>query len=54
MREKLTLQLRGEFTNGLNLVNLSNPTLVQNSPIFGQIRSASPMRQVQVGARITF
>jgi len=54
IRERLSLQARGEFTNAFNLVNLSNPTGSMNSALFGQIRSASAMRQVQVGLRLTF
>ena len=54
VREWFTLQARGEFTNALNLVSLSGPTSVLSSPIFGQIRSARDMRQVQMGLRLTF
>ncbi len=43
------MQARGEFTNAFNLVNLSNPTASFNSSLFGQIRTANAMRQVQVG-----
>jgi hypothetical protein len=52
--ERLALQLRGEFTNALNIVNLSGPTTTLSSTQFGQIRSASTTRQVQLGARLTF
>jgi hypothetical protein len=52
--ERLTLQLRGEFTNALNIVNLGGPTATLSSTQFGQIRSAGTMRQVQIGARVTF
>lgn len=52
--ERITLQLRGEFTNVFNLVNLSNPNGTQNAAAFGTIRSAAAMRQVQVGMRLTF
>ena len=54
VRELFTLQARGEFSNALNMVSLSGPTSVLTSPIFGQIRSARDMRQVQVGLRLTF
>ena len=55
--ERLTdrrLQFRGEATNAFNIVNLSNPTTGQNSSTFGQIRTARPMRQIQLGLRLTF
>ncbi len=54
IRERMSLQARGEFTNAFNLVNLMNPTASLNSNLFGQIRTASAMRQVQVGLRLTF
>lgn len=54
MTERLTLQLRGEFTNAFNIVNLSGPTANLTSNQFGQIRGAGAMRQVQLGARLTF
>ncbi len=37
------------MTNAFNLVSLNAPTSALNSPIFGQIRTANPMRQVQMG-----
>ena len=57
VRERFNLQARGEFTNAFNLVNLSNPngtysTAVNNN--FGKILTASTMRQVQLGLRLTF
>ena len=52
--ERMTLQARGEFTNAFNLVNLGAPTATLSSTQFGQVRSASTMRQVQVGLRLTF
>ncbi|MDP8982969.1 MAG: TonB-dependent receptor [Acidobacteriota bacterium] len=54
IRERVSLQARGEATNAFNLVNLSNPTASFNSPLFGQIRSANQMRQLQVSLRLTF
>jgi hypothetical protein len=54
IHERLSLQARGEFTNAFNLVNLSNPTASLNSNLFGQIRTASAMRQVQVSLRLQF
>jgi hypothetical protein len=52
--ERMTLQVRGEFTNVFNLVNLSNPNAALNAAAFGTIRSAATMRQVQLGLRLTF
>jgi hypothetical protein len=50
----MVMQIRGEFTNILNLVNLSNPNAALNAAAVGTIRSASAMRQVQLGLRLTF
>jgi Carboxypeptidase regulatory-like domain/TonB dependent receptor len=52
--ERIMLQARGEFTNAFNIVNLSAPTASLSSSLVGQIRSASAMRQVQLGLRLTF
>ena len=52
--ERVKLQARGEITNAFNFVNLSNPTATMSSSLFGQIRSAGDMRQVQLGLRLTF
>jgi hypothetical protein len=54
--ERMMLQVRGEFTNVFNLVNLSNPngTLNAAASAFGTIRSAATMRQMQLGLRLTF
>jgi hypothetical protein len=54
IHEHMTLQARGEFTNAFNIVNLGNPTTTMSSSLFGQIRTAAAMRQVQVGLRLTF
>jgi len=53
-KERMVLQVRGEFTNVFNLVNLSNPNAALNAAAFGTIRSAATMRQVQLGLRLTF
>jgi len=48
-------QLRGEFTNALNWVNLSNPTASLASGNYGKITSATgTQRLIQVGGRLTF
>lgn len=53
-RERMMLQIRGEFTNVFNLVNLSNPNAALNAAAVGTIRSAAAMRQMQLGLRLTF
>jgi hypothetical protein len=38
-----------------NIVNLNNPGATLNAPAtFGKIRSARDMRQIQLGARVSF
>jgi hypothetical protein len=54
LRNSLRLQFRAEMTNAFNLVNLSNPNNNLNSSAFGTIRTADPMRQVQLGLRLWF
>jgi hypothetical protein len=54
IREGMRLQFRGEATNALNLVNLSNPATAINSATYGEIRSARGMREVQLGVRLSF
>ncbi len=54
IRERISLQARGELTNAFNIVNLNNPNSTLTSNLFGQIRSAAQMRQVQMGLRLTF
>lgn len=54
LRERMTLELRGEATNAFNWVNLSAPNATLSSPQFGWITSAATMRLLQVGARLTF
>ena len=53
-QERMTLQVRGEFTNVFNLVNLSNPNASLNAAAVGTIRSAASMLQVQLGLLMTF
>jgi Carboxypeptidase regulatory-like domain len=52
--ERLTFQLRGEATNVFNMVSLNNPTANLASSLNGKITSASAMRIIQVGGRLTF
>ena len=51
----MMVQLRAEATNIFNVVNLSNPGTSLNAPTtFGKIRTAGAMRQIQLGARLSF
>jgi hypothetical protein len=51
----VVFQLRGETTNALNWVNLSNPTASLASGNYGKITSATgTQRIIQVGGRLTF
>jgi len=56
IRERMTLQARGEMTNAFNFVNLSAPNGTLSSPAFGTIRTTptGSMRNVQLGLRLTF
>ena len=55
LTESKSLQFRGEATNALNLVNLSNPgTSANNATTFGKITTARPMRQAQLGLKLVF
>jgi hypothetical protein len=52
---RMALQLRAEATNVFSIVNLSNPgTSLNAAATFGKIRTAGAMRQLQLGARLTF
>jgi hypothetical protein len=56
-REGMGLQLRADAYNVFNIVSLNAPVgngATVGSSIFGQITSASAMRQLQLGLRITF
>ena len=48
------LQFRLEATNVFNFVNLMNPGGTLNTATFGKIRAARNMRQIQLGARVSF
>ncbi|RPI21909.1 MAG: TonB-dependent receptor [Acidobacteria bacterium] len=53
--EKVRLQVRFEANNFFNLVNLQNPETAMNDRTnFGRILTAAPMREVQLGLRLTF
>ncbi len=56
---KATLTIRAEATNAFNIVSLGLPGAAvpatgTTSATFGIIRTASPMRRLQLGARVTF
>ena len=42
------------MTNALNMVNLLDPTTNLSSALFGQTRTARPMRETQLGMRLVF
>ena len=53
--EATRLQVRGEFFNALNTVNLGTPNRFVNTPQFGSItEAATPGREIQVSARFSF
>ena len=53
--ERMKFQIRGEFFNALNQVNLGTPNRFVNTPQFGTITdAATPGREVQVSSRIGF
>lgn len=51
LRESYRLQIRGEFFNAFNQVNLNNPTTSVASTQFGRITSAQPGRTIQLGLK---
>jgi hypothetical protein len=52
--ERVRLQIRGEFFNLLNRVNLGNPNTNASSVQFGRITSAGSPRVVQVALKLAF
>jgi hypothetical protein len=53
--ESVKFQLRGEFSNVFNLVNLGAPTAAMNNANFGKVTTSSGnARIIQVGGRILF
>jgi len=48
------LQVRAEIFNAFNTVNYGNPGSTFGAASFGRISSAGSMRQVQLGARLSF
>jgi hypothetical protein len=55
LKGRSMFQFRIEATNVFNIVNLNNPGTTLNAPaLFGKIRSAKNMRQIQLGGRVSF
>ncbi len=54
LTERVRMQLRGEFFNLTNTVNLGAPNNFLGNPNFGRIMSSRAARQIQVGARVQF
>jgi Carboxypeptidase regulatory-like domain len=55
LKGRSVFQFRIEATNVFNIVSLNNPGVNFAAPaLFGKIRSARNMRQVQLGARVSF
>jgi dihydroorotate dehydrogenase len=52
--EKVNFQLRGEFFNLMNNVNLTSPNVTFSSAQFGQITTALDPRILQLSAKVTF
>jgi RNA polymerase sigma factor (sigma-70 family) len=56
-REGLDLQFRPDAYNAFNIVSLSTPSgngITAGSSTFGEILTANPMRQLQLGLRLSF
>ena len=55
LKGRSMFQFRIEATNVFNIVNLNNPGTSFAAPaLFGKIRSARNMRQIQLGGRVSF
>jgi hypothetical protein len=55
LRERVTLQLRGEFFNALNNTNFADaPGRIAFTPGFGRYFAAENPRQIQIGAKVLF
>jgi hypothetical protein len=62
LAERVNIEVRGEFFNAFNWVNLNDPgtTLTPNAagintnPNFGRVLSSLPARRIQLGARLSF
>ena len=54
IKEHVKFQFRAEASNAFNIVSLGQPGNTVNTATFGVISSASAMRQIQLGAKISF
>ncbi len=54
LREKMALEIRGDFFNIVNHGNWSNPTVAITSATFGQITTFSTPRIIQLSAKFLF
>jgi hypothetical protein len=54
INERLKFQFRAEASNAFNIVSYGQPGNTVNTATFGVISSASPMRQIQLGAKAIF
>ena len=54
INDRMKFQFRAEASNAFNIVSLSAPGNTVNTATFGVISSASAMRQIQLGAKVTF
>ena len=55
LREKLNFQFRSEFFNFFNFTNFGNPvSTVSAGPLFGQIFSSFPAREIQFALKLLF
>lgn len=54
LRERCTLQFRGEALNAINHTNLQSPGAAFGGAAFGQINNARPARVMQIGATLRY
>jgi hypothetical protein len=51
---RASLQVRAEATNVFNIINWNNPNATMTSADFGKITGAGNMREIQLGAKLSF
>lgn len=52
--ERYKLRVQGDFFNAFNRVNFHNPNSTITSSTFGQVSSAGPPREIQLGMKFSF